>query len=112
MVFDLPVKTVSTLNQREHFRVSGARKALHRATTRRCVQGLPVPSLPVIVVLTRHSSGTMDSHDNLPSAFKHIVDELAVWMGIDDADARVQWRYAQEKCKRGLNWATVEVVEL
>jgi hypothetical protein len=60
--------------------------------------------------LTRHSSGTLDAHDNLPSAFKHIVDELAAWMGVDDADQRVQWRYEQEKCNPGKTWVTVEVV--
>lgn len=109
MQFDLPIRTVSTLNTREHFRVAAKRKALQRAQTRRVVQSLPTPQLPAIVCLTRHSSGTLDAHDNLPSAFKHIVDELAVWMGIDDADARVQWRYEQSKCKRGLTWVTVEV---
>jgi hypothetical protein len=111
MHFDIPVKTVSTLNTREHFRVGQVRKALHRATTRRIVHTLPKPQLPVIVCLTRHSAGTLDAHDNLPSAMKHVVDEIASWLGIDDADPRVQWRYEQEKCKRGLTWVSVEVIE-
>lgn len=111
MQFEIPVKTVSTLNTREHFRVAAHRKALHRATTRRIVHGLPRPALPVIVCLTRHSAGTLDAHDNLPSAFKHVVDELASWLGIDDADPRVQWRYEQEKCKKGQTWVSVEVIE-
>lgn len=112
MQFDLAIKTVSTLNTREHFRVAAHRKALQRSQTRRVVHGLPTPQLPVIVCLTRHSSGTLDAHDNLPSAFKHIVDELAVWLGVDDADPRVQWRYEQEKCKRGQTWVTVDILEV
>ena len=112
MQFDLPIKTVSTLNTREHFRVAAKRKALQRAQTRRAVEGLPIPQLPVIVCLTRHSAGFLDPHDNLPSAFKHVVDELATWMGIDDADKRVRWTYEQEKCKRGETWITVETLEV
>lgn len=109
MKFELPIKTVSTLNRREHFRVAAARKALQRSQTRKAMEGIPTPQFPVVVRLTRHSSGLLDAHDNLPSAFKHVVDELAVWLGVDDADERVKWLYAQEKCKRGQTWITVEV---
>ena len=111
MQFDLHIKTVSTLNTREHFRVAAKRKALQRAQTRRVVGLLPKPQLPAIVCLTRHSSGTLDAHDNLPSAFKHIADKLAAWMGVDDGDGQVRWTYEQSKCKRGLTWATVEILE-
>lgn len=111
MQISIPLKTVSTLNTREHFRVTAARKALHRATTLRFLKGMPTPTLPAVIVLTRHSSGTLDAHDNLPSAFKHVVDAIAQWMGIDDADPRVKWMYAQEKCKRGQTWITIEVAQ-
>jgi hypothetical protein len=111
MQFELPIKTVSTLNTREHFRVAAKRKALQRAQTRRVVEKLPTPQTPAIVCLTRHSAGSLDAHDNLPSAFKHIVDELADWMGVDDGDGRVQWRYEQERCQRGMTWVTVEVID-
>jgi len=110
MLIDLHIKTVSTLNTREHFRVAAKRKAIQRAQTRRVVSQLPTPQLPAIVCLTRHSAGSLDAHDNLPSAFKHVVDELAVWLGIDDANPLVQWRYEQEKCKRGQTWVTVEII--
>lgn len=109
MQIDIPVKTVSTLNRREHFRVAQARKALQRRQVAFAMAGIPRPQFPVIVRLTRHSSGLLDSHDNLPSAFKHVVDELAVWLEVDDADPEVKWIYAQEKCKRGQTWITVEV---
>lgn len=112
MVIEMQIKTVSTLNTREHFRVAAKRKALQRAQVRRYVSGLPTPSLPVIVCLTRYSAGSLDAHDNLPSAFKHVVDELADWLGVDDSDSRVKWTYEQEKCKRGLTWITVETLEV
>ena len=112
MLIEIPVKTVSTLNTREHFRVAAKRKALHRSIVKRYMDNVPRPTLPVIVCLTRYSAGTLDAHVNLPSAFKHVVDGLAVWLGIEDADHRVRWTYEQEKCKRGLTWITVETMEL
>jgi hypothetical protein len=105
----LPVRTVSLLNMREHFRVSAKRKAAHRHCVRLVMHGQPVPDLPVTVTLTRISWGKLDEHDNLPSAFKHVVDELAAWLGIDDADKRVTWRYAQKKGMRGEYGVVVEV---
>lgn len=106
---ELPLKTVSLLNMREHFRVAAKRKAQHRECVRLLMRGQKAPALPVTVTLTRVSAGTMDEHDNLPSCFKHIVDELAVWLGIDDADKRVTWKYGQQKCKAGSFSVIVEV---
>ena len=106
---ELPIKTVSLLNMREHYRVTAKRKATHREATRLMLHGKTPPALPVTVTLTRVSPGTLDEHDNLPSAFKHAVDEIAVWLGIDDADKRVTWRYAQTRCKRGQFGVIVEV---
>lgn len=109
MLIELPLKTVSLLNMREHWRVGAQRKAQHRHTTRMLVGGKSAPAMPVTVTLTRLSTGTLDAHDNLPSCFKHIVDELADWLRVDDADPRVTWRYAQQKCKRGQFGVLVEV---
>lgn len=109
MKFNLPLKTVSLLNMREHFRVTAKRKKAHREAVGFVTAGLKPPALPVTVTLTRVSPGTLDEHDNLPSAFKHIVDGLADWLGVDDGDELVKWRYAQEKCKRGQFGVVVEV---
>jgi hypothetical protein len=60
------------------------------------------PAFPLVVTLTRVSSGSLDPHDNLPGSQKHLVDQIAEWLGLkNDWDPRVQWRYAQEKCARG-----------
>lgn len=98
MRIEFPLLTVSMLNKREHFRVTAKRKKQHRETVRLMLNGKTPPALPVIVTLTRVSAGTLDAHDNLPSSMKNIVDEIAAWLGIDDADPRVSWRYAQAKC--------------
>ena len=57
--------------------------------------------LPCVVTLVRVSSGVLDAHDNLPASLKPCVDAIAKWIACDDADPRVQWRYAQEKAPRG-----------
>lgn len=111
MKFDLPIKTVSTLNRREHWSAAAKRKASQRKVVHRYTAGLPRPSTPCLVLLTRHSAGVLDAHDNLPSAFKHIVDELADWIGVDDGGGLVEWRYDQARCARGQGWVTVEVTQ-
>ncbi|MFA7291879.1 MAG: hypothetical protein WC023_06480 [Rhodocyclaceae bacterium] len=109
MRIELPLKTVSLLNMREHFRVAATRKALHRRTVQLMFKGKERPTLPATVTLTRLSPGTLDAHDNLPSSMKHIVDGLADWLDVDDADPRVRWVYAQQKSQRGKFGVIVEV---
>lgn len=94
---------------REHFRVTAKRKAEHRYVVGMVMHGRPKPALPCVITLTRVAAGTLDAHDNLPSAFKHIVDGLASWLGVDDSDPRVAWRYQQQKCKRGAFGVVVEI---
>ena len=54
------------------------------------------PALPLVVTVTRVAPGRgLDEHDNLPGACKHVVDAVAAWLGIDDRDPRISWRYAQ-----------------
>lgn len=59
------------------------------------------PVLPVLVTLTRLSPGSrpMDEPDGLSSALKSIRDEVARHLGVDDADPRITWKYAQERAK-------------
>ena len=59
----------------------------------------PKPEFPLVVTVTRIAPGKgLDPHDNLPGACKHVVDEIAAWLDIDDRDTRVSWRYAQASC--------------
>lgn len=53
---------------------------------------------PWIVTVTRIAPGSgLDGHDNLATACKHVVDEVASWMGVDDRDERVEWRTEQAR---------------
>lgn len=107
---EIPIKTVSLMNMREHFRVTAARKKLHRTQVAFMLTSLDKPPLPVVVKLTRRSVKSLDAHDNLPSAFKNVVDEIASWLGIDDADPRVTWQYHQKKSKQGDYGIRIEFV--
>jgi hypothetical protein len=109
IVVMLPIKTVGGLNAREHWRQRAARVRAERSTTALMVPSKPCP-LPCIVTMTRLSSGTLDD-DNLQGACKAIRDQIADRLQTDDRDPRVQWRYAQEKCKRGEYGVRVEITE-
>lgn len=54
-------------------------------------------ALPCRVTLTRIAPRAIDGHDNLQGGCKNIVDAVALWLQIDDADERVSWEYAQRK---------------
>lgn len=57
------------------------------------------PEGPLCVTVTRvHPGRGLDPHDNLPGACKHVVDAIADWLGRDDRDPSITWRYAQKSC--------------
>jgi hypothetical protein len=55
---------------------------------------LRVPSPPLTVTWI-HVGPRMDEGDNLPRAFKAMRDGLAAWLGVDDGNECVEWRYSQ-----------------
>lgn len=65
---------------------------------------------PMVVTFTRVSPRKLDD-DNLAFAFKGIRDEVAAYFGMDDADPRIEWRYAQAKGKAAVR-IDFEVVAL
>lgn len=99
----LPLRLSSTANtsQREHWTTKHRRAKAVRLAVKRALDGVLYhhrPKLPIVVLLTRIAPRAIkDAHDNLPMAFKHAVDEVAAWLGIDDSDPRVTWRYGQER---------------
>lgn len=49
----------------------------------------------VAVSLVQYRRRALDSHDNLRSACKPLVDAIAASLGIDDGDNRIRWEYGQ-----------------
>jgi len=95
--FQIPVKTISEANQREHWAVKHRRKKAQQVETglaflvnvRRNI------TFPCTVRLTRIAPKALDA-DNLAGSFKHVQDALARKLGVDDGDAeKVTWVYQQ-----------------
>ena len=76
-------------------------RALERKTqtSRRRKAGSPQGNIRdraavVTVTMTAHLPVRMDG-DNLANALKPVRDEIADWLGVDDADGRVRWECGQ-----------------
>ena len=50
-----------------------------------------------VVTLCCHRKRLLDSHDNLRSSIKPLVDAIAKSLLMDDADPRIAWQYHQLK---------------
>ncbi len=89
----LPLRLVSLANMREHWRTRARRAKQHRMA---CI-AIPKARVPCTVLITRLAPRTLDD-DNLQGAAKSVRDGIADRLGVDDADPRITWLYAQEKC--------------
>ena len=102
----IPVKTVSTLNRREHWAVRADRARMQRNAALLTVWSMAQPNrLPVVVTMTRVAPSRGLDDDNLRGALKSVRDGIADAFQVDDRDPRIQWRYEQ---RRGKDYA-VEV---
>jgi crossover junction endodeoxyribonuclease RusA len=94
-----PVRIESEANRREHWRTVAKRKATHRLQSLVALQMTrAVVWPPCTITLTRIAPRDLDD-DNLASGFKAFRDGVADWLGIDDGDNRLTWRYAQRRGK-------------
>lgn len=111
IVVTVPIRTRNQ-NAREHYAVRAKRVKEERRVTRLCLdaRSLRCPfQPPIVVTLTRGSSGRMDS-DGVVGACKSIRDEVSAWIGIDDRhDELVEYRYARARTERGVHWVKIEV---
>lgn len=119
VAFDFPLVLPSMSNERMHHRVRSKLVKKQRATTElfmRCNavgSRLPVvtPGHKLVVHMTRIAPRAIrDEHDNLRTAFKHVVDAIAAYFHIDDSDKRIEWRYAQAHAKQSGVRVEFEVV--
>lgn len=92
-----PLKTVNPLNRREHWGERCRRVKAERDVTGWYLSTIrKKPAFPLVVLLTRESVRSLDC-DAVPASMKAVRDEIATWLGVDDADPRITWRYDQRK---------------
>jgi hypothetical protein len=97
VVITLPVRTISLLNEREHWSKRAARAAEHRALAHMLVKPRAARlELPVRVMLTRVAPCALDD-DNLRGALKATRDGVADALGVDDRTPLVTWVYHQRR---------------
>lgn len=98
---ELPIRIGRGLNERGHWATKHRRAQAEKLAGRLAVQATDawrakaIP-LPAVVTLTRIAPRALDD-DNLAGGFKAVRDGVALALGVDDADPRVRWRYAQER---------------
>lgn len=96
---EIPVRIESSLNLRENWRTRARRNSSHRSAAwfaMKAAAKFTPDILPCVVTLTRVAPRPLDLDNNIGGC-KSVVDGIADWLGIDDRDPRVQWRYAQAK---------------
>jgi hypothetical protein len=102
MLMSIPIRTVSEMNQREHWATRRKRKVIQQAHVAIAFSGSNATwwrrnhQPPYAVTLTRIAPRRFDS-DNLASSWKHVQDEVARQLGIDDGSDLVRWTYEQKK---------------
>lgn len=95
----LPLRLVSLSNQREHWAKRAKRAKAHRAITSlrfKVPHNAQAFRGPLVITLTRIGKRKLDD-DNLRGACKSVRDGVADFLGVNDADPRIEWKYEQEK---------------
>lgn len=109
IAFEIPLRTVSEANARDHWSKKARRVKHHRSTARLLTQqAARATALPVVVTLTRIAPSSGLDDDNLRSALKAIRDGIADAYGLDDRAPSIEWRYAQ---RRGATYAVHVEIE-
>ncbi len=91
----VPVATRSP-NKREHWGARARRVRAERIAVVDALRGQDAPfAAPLVVTLTRIGARRLDG-DNLQGALKGVRDGVAGFLGVDDGDPRITWRYAQQ----------------
>lgn len=102
LTVEVPIKTVSEANVRQHWAVRAKRVKSQRASTMlalRCSRVEPKDEADGFsrckVLLVRVGKRRLDS-DNLQGSLKAIRDAVAEWIGVDDGSPYYEWVYAQQ----------------
>src|SRR4051812_37553527 len=110
MRLTLPLRLVSEANARGHWAVRAKRVKRQRTAVGLVLNTQPRPTLPCVVTVTRIAPRALDGHDNLQASCKATIDAIAQWLGVDDRDPRVTWRYGQRRGKAKEYGVEIEAV--
>ena len=94
-----PIRIWSEANLRGHWRSKAARVKGQRQAAAWSLMQQPKPALPAVITIARIAPRELDD-DNLAGGCKAVRDGIADWLGLDDRDKRLTWRYEQRKGKR------------
>ena len=97
MIFVDQLKTISTLNAREHWAARSKRHKSQRQAIALALHNVERPALPCCVTLRRVAPRGITDDDNLVSSMKAIRDAVAEWHGTDDGDPGWTWLVEQRK---------------
>lgn len=106
-----PLKTISALNERQHFMARSRRVKAERNRVRLALltSRLQPPKGLLQISLTRISARALDD-DNLAGALKGVRDQIACWLGIDDRSPLAVWHYSQETGESGVR-VTIQALD-
>lgn len=97
------LRLISELNRREHHMVTYKRKEAQQTIVRHAMRISDLWSvfgLPLLVTIIRLAPKLIRDDDNRVSCAKHVVDQVARELGVDDSDKRVRWQVDQRRSKR------------
>lgn len=95
----VPIRIVSVANIREHWAARASRSRAHRQAVHWALRAQAMfkgTTGPLTITLTRIAPRSVDS-DNLQSGCKAARDGVADWLGRDDGDPLLTWKYGQDK---------------
>lgn len=111
-----PKTSLYSLNARQHW---GARKRLQDDAAERAGNALKYAYWPcistlcgerwVVTLTVFQCKGRRPDGDNLQGSLKHVRDSVAKYLGIDDGDAGIEWRY---EWKRGADGVLMSLEEV
>jgi len=117
MIINLPIKTVSEANNFDHWTKRHKRhKRQKQAIKFACSNRITPVLLPCHIKLTRIAPRKLDQFENLPMAFKYILDAISELLipgksiGQADSDKRIlSVTYDQKKCGVGEYAIEIEI---
>jgi hypothetical protein len=112
MIYTFPIKTISELNARDsHWSQRDRRRRSQQRDFALLWRSQKIKvSLPATIIFTRYSFQTMDT-DNLAGAMKHVQDQLANEIGIDDGSPLINFIYRQKQIYTREIYFTIEILE-